>query len=419
LSASPVSVDAALARRERVALAAARTGAAAALIGAFTSPPLTNIGAAAMLIGFSLAPSALPRLRSVLATPLPRAALLLLAVLAMATLWSAVPAAARFAAWWDWRPLLLLIVGLAIFDDEDARRRALLAFIAVAVAGAAYSFWAWVHGYSTVPTHPGMAGIVLRNPVTQGLAFALACFFALMLAMVGRDRAPRRRGLLVAASLFLLANLVFVTSGRSAHLLLLILLTVTALQLLRGWRRLGAVVALPLAATLAISISPMLQTRFGQMIEELHTAQGAQEITSMGIRTVMWRLSWQLAQEKPLLGYGMGGFAPAYEQAVKSSSLTGWAARPTEDPHNQYLQVQLQAGLVGLAAFFWFLLGALRQPAVQPWRTWAGAVLLGFCATSLMSSHFTTFSESHLLMVLLGLLLARPSPASTAAVAAR
>ena len=45
---------AALDRRERTALAASRAGAAAVLIGAFTSPPLANVGAAAMLIGFGL-----------------------------------------------------------------------------------------------------------------------------------------------------------------------------------------------------------------------------------------------------------------------------------------------------------------------------------------------------------------------------
>jgi O-antigen ligase len=402
---------AALDRRERTALAASRAGAAAALIGAFTSPPLANVGAAAMLIGFAVLPSARKRLRAVLATPLARAALLLLAVLAVATLWSDAAPKARFDAWWDWRVLLLLIIALAVFDEPSARRRALFAFIAVAVAGAAYSFWAWAHGYSTVATHFGLAGMVLRNPVTQGMAFALAGFFALMLAIAGRDLAPRWRALLAVAALVLFANLVAVTSGRSAHLLLLILLAWTALQLLRGGQRVAAVAALPLMAAVAVGSSPMLQTRFGQVVEELRAAQASQEITSMGIRMVMWRVSGELVRERPLLGYGMGGFAPAYAQALKETTLTGWAATPTGDPHNQYLLVQLQAGVAGTAAFVWFLVAGFRQRADQPWRTWASAVLLGWCATSLMSSHFTTFSESHLLMVLLGLLLAQAQPA--------
>jgi O-antigen ligase len=396
--------------RERTALAISRAGAAAVLIGAFASPALANVGAAAMLIGIAVLPSAGQRLRAVLATPLARAALLLLAVFAVAMLWSEAAAKARFAAWWDWRVLLLLVIALAVFDEPAARRRALFAFIAAAVAGASYSFWAWGHGYSTVASHFGLPGMVLRNPVTQGMAFAVAGFFAVMLAATGRDLEPRWRVLLAVAALLLFVNLAFVTSGRSAHLVLLILLGWTAFQLLRGRQRVAAVAALPLMAVVAVGSSPMLQMRFGQMVGELRAAQASQELTSMGIRMVMWRISGDLVRERPLAGYGMGGIAPAYERAVKASALTGWAATPTEDPHNQYLQVQLEAGVAGSAAFLWFLFAAFRQRADQPWRTWASALLLGWCASSVMSSHFTTFSESHLLMVLLGLLLAPPRP---------
>jgi putative Mn2+ efflux pump MntP len=39
-------------------------------------------------------------------------------------------------------------------------------------------------------------------------------------------------------------------------------------------------------------------------------------------------------------------------------------------------------------------------------------MLLGWCATSLLSSHFKTFSEGHLLTFFLGVMLARPLPLS-------
>ena len=39
---------------------------------------------------------------------------------------------------------------------------------------------------------------------------------------------------------------------------------------------------------------------------------------------------------------------------------------------------------------------------------WAVGMLLGWCATSLLSSHFKTFSEGHLLALVLGAMLARP-----------
>jgi O-antigen ligase len=301
---------------------------------------------------------------------------------------------------------LLLTVCLVLFDEVAARRRALIAFIAVAVLAAVFSFWTWSQGVYVGPHHPDLPGTVLRNPVTQGMGFAAACFLAVMLALrdPGIDR--RLRFALVAAAVLLAANLVFVTSGRTGHLLLLILLGVAAVQLLSGWRRAAAIAVLPLLAALALSASSVLQTRFGMMVDELRDPLASENISGMGIRVVMWKVSAQMAAEQPLLGYGMGGFPAAYESAIKQSAYTGWAATPTLDPHNQYLLVQLQAGLLGTAAFAWFLLTGFRSRGPDPWRAAGRAMLLGWCASALATSVFTAFAESHLLMPLLGILLA-------------
>lgn len=397
---------AAPATRERRLLALARAAATLALIGALFAPAVANLASLLLLLSVALLPSARTRLRAVLALPLGRATLLLLAVLAVAMLWSEAPLKKRIDAWWDWRPLLLLLCCLAVFDEAAARRRALIAFIAAASLAALYSFWAWMSGVSPAGMDHGLPGIVARNTTTQGMGFAAACFLGLMLALRDEELGRRARGVLVAASLLLLANLVFVSSSRSGHLALLIMLATAAVQFLAGWRRAAAVVALPLLAAAAFAASPMLQTRFGMAVEELRAPLASKEITGMGIRTVMWHVSWQMARERPLLGYGMGGFPAAYERAIKQTQFSGWAATPTVDPHNQYLQVHLQAGIAGSAAFAWFLLCVFRSRGQRPHGAWAPALALAWCAVALATSVFTTFAESHMLMVLLGVLLA-------------
>jgi hypothetical protein len=84
------------------------------------------------------------------------------------------------------------------------------------------------------------------------------------------------------------------------------------------------------------------------------------------------------------------------------------------DPHNQYLQVQLQAGIGGSAAFAWFLVSVFRVRGGRPYGAWAKSLLLGWCAAGLATSVFTTFAESHLLMLLLGMLLPGAGATSTA-----
>lgn len=391
--------------RERRLLAAARWAAVATMIGALVSPIMANLAALILLVSFALLPSARLRLQAALALPLVRAALLVLAVLAVAMLWSEAPLALRLQYWWDWRTLLLLVVCLSIFD-EGARRRALLGLVLVVTVGAAYSYWAWALGFSAVANNHGMTGIVLRNTTTQGMGFAAASFLALMLAFNDRAIDRRLRLLLAAAAVLLACNVAFITSSRSGHLMLLILLTGAAVQMLAGWRRLAAMAVLPLAAALVFSLSPILQTRFGMMVDELRAPLASEQISGMGIRTVMWRVSSQMALERPLLGYGTGGFPAAYESAIKRSSYTGWAATPTVDPHNQYLLVQLQAGILGSVAFAWFLLAGFRSRGPQPWRGAGKALLFAWCAAAFATSVFTSFAESHLFMPLLGILLA-------------
>lgn len=400
--------------REQRLLAIGRVAAVAILVGALISPPLANAAAFVLLLSFALLPSARSRLRAAIEAPAARAALLLLAVLALAMLWSEAPAIQRLRAWWDWRPLLLVVLCLALFDDAKSRRLALIAFVAAASLLALYSFWAWANDVSPAKMDHGLPGIVARNTTTQGMGFAAACYLALMLAIGERQIGRRARALLFAASLLLLANLVFVTSSRSGHLALLLMLAVGAGQFLAGWRRVAVVIALPLAAAAAFALSPMLQQRFGTGIDELRAPLASKEITGMGIRIVMWDVSWTMAKERPLLGYGMGGFPAAYRQAIERSAYQGWAATPTVDPHNQYLQVHLQAGVAGSLAFLWFLLGLFRTRGARPYDAAAKALLVGWCAAALATSLFTTFAEAHLLMVLLVMLLAAPRPGATA-----
>jgi len=78
----------------------------------------------------------------------------------------------------------------------------------------------------------------------------------------------------------------------------------------------------------------------------------------------------------------------------------------TGDPHNQFSQDPGEQGVIGLAAFLFFIFRALTCPAPAPYRQLAVAVLAGWCATSLANSHFSTFVEGRLLFFWIGAMLA-------------
>jgi len=120
---------------------------------------------------------------------------------------------------------------------------------------------------------------------------------------------------------------------------------------------------------------------------------------------VIWSTTRELIARRPLLGYGVGGFAPAYAQLVHQN-YTGWQAAEAKDTHNQYLHVMVEAGIPGVLAFLFFLAGVVRQWAPSPYRATALALFGAWLLTSLANSHFQTFAEAHLIGLVLGMLLA-------------
>lgn len=400
--------------REARALAWARSGAIVAFVGAFVSPPLANLGALMLLAGFAWLPSAGDRLRRVLREPLPRAALLLLAVLALATTWSSVPWSDRVRYVVDWRTLLVMILCLAVFDSHAWKQRFVLVAVPVALLGAAAAWTTWLLDYRVFPIHP--AGTFLRNGVTQGLAFAVCALLAAVVALTERALERRLRLALLAAAALLVASLLFVTASRSAQVGLFIMALVTSFALLRGRARIIAVVLLPVGFVLAVLIAPMAKERFALGWDELQSEGRLDRVTSMGVRATAWRITARMIEERPLLGFGTGSFATEYAARARRTQ-DGWRAGAVEDPHSQYLSLQVQAGVLGTLAFAWFLLAVVRQKAPPPYRACSIAILASWAATSLASSHFETFNEGHMIALLLGVLLAQedqPSARSTA-----
>ncbi len=385
--------------RTSVTLAIARGAVAIALCGTGFSPPVTNVGLFLALLAFVALPDVVARMRVVLQQPVARAALVLFGVLALAMLWADAPWALRLHTLNGWRPVLLMLLVLALFSTWESKARLAAAYVGFGVFGALVSFYSW--HFKVTLLESGPLGTALRNPSTQSMVFVAAFTLALALAMVK----PKTRWLWASAAAALFLNLLFVTTGRSGQMAVALVAITLTLTLVQGRTRLGLLAALPVVAAVVVALSPVVQQRFGLGWREMQSVQESPENNSMGMRVVMWRNTVQVIRASPWVGHGTGGFDAAYAMRIESNDGS-WRSLPTSDPHNQYLYVWACAGLLGLAAFVGFLVAAARQPAARPWKQTALALLLAWSATSLFSSHFQTFSEGHLLLLLLGVLLA-------------
>ncbi len=400
--------------RERRALLWARTGIIMAFLLLLVRPGLGHLGLAIFVIGLIQLPSLGQRLRSVLADPLPRAALLLLAVLALATTWSSAPWSERIYQLWHWRVLLLMILCLAVFDSRQWKLRLIVVIVVAGLIAAAVAGVTWAMDWRIYKVHP--AGTVLREGVAQGLFFGMGAYLAAVAAWRLESLTRRQRIALTVASVVLTAALFNFSAGRSAQIAFFVASFTTILLLLRGKSRALAIAGMTTVFAVALLASPMARERLERGLNEFRTEASAAQSSSIGVRVEIWRIGAELVAERPWFGYGTGAFQGEYAKLAPRIS-SGWRADPKDDAHNQYLSIQVQAGLLGTLAFAVFLLSVWRQPTPMPYWVCGVAIMCGWAAVGLFFSAFEDFNEGHMVAILLGCLMARendqPAPASS------
>lgn len=406
----------ALRPRDSRLLRAARWMAILVLAGVMVSPPIAVIGQAGLVVLFVLSTELRSRFARAARQPLGAAALVLLLVIAAGVPFSAVGPAEAARTLWGWRKLLMVPVGLALFDTRTAKLQLLRAFVSACAALALLSYVAFFAKIS-FPIPDPTPGIVSRNHSTQGAVFCLGAFGAAAVAVYGFGLSRRVRIAHAGIAAFIVSNIMLVTTGRTGYLVLL----VCAVALAGGWAldrgfslRTAFVAALAASALLLSALLTVPASRQGidRAVSEMQTYRQETQITSMGIRVVFWRNTLQLLRERPILGWGTGSFEAAYRTRVQG--VPGVAGTVTRDPHNQYLAIATENGLLGLAALLAFIASAAWQRPARPFAVLGLGALAAWCATSLANSHFATFGEGTLLYAWLGAMLARerePPPA--------
>ena len=103
----------------------------------------------------------------------------------------------------------------------------------------------------------------------------------------------------------------------------------------------------------------------GTDTSELHEAARRRDI---------WRASWRMFKQHPIVGAGLGGYwaeVPSFHEG--SGVLT------PQQAHNDYLEVLASGGLVGAAILVWFAVALIKQTRrnIQASEGFQRAVSLG------------------------------------------
>lgn len=321
------------------------------------STALDNVLLALLLI-FGLVKYRRDVLRIGYRNPVAQAALLLFGMLLIATFYGAAPLDEAFDTLGKYLDLAMIPLYIAVMRENQSGDSALNGFLLAMLLTLILSYLVGIGVLGIQPwmeMHSSVASpAIFRHQLTQNTFMALAIFFALL-----RMRAAT--GLLWRAAwgafaLLGIFNVLFMVQGRTGYVTLSILLGWFAWTTLAknlnargkpvGWRHAMAVtLAMALLVSGVYFFSARLQERVNLIVSDLKSWDPqTRSNTSVGIRMQFYYNTLQIIRQNPALGVGTGGLTPAYAQQDKNFDT--WQVR---NPHNEYLMVAVQTGIVGLA----------------------------------------------------------------------
>ena len=331
------------------------------------------------------------RLRRITANPVAVASLLLFAWLLLGTLWGAGTLGDRALSIKKYADLLLIPLLISMAIDAQERNRALLALAASLVVTLLLSLslsMGFILPTSGVlncdPSNP----CVFKKHTTHNVLMAFGALLFAVLAWISPDRRVRWGWGVVSV---LAASNVLMVHGRTGYVVLAGL-AILAFHMTFGWRGiLAAIVALSISFSTAYQISSSFHERVNLAVSGVMQWNPTVAVTNDPIG---WRLEYfyhtaEIIQDHPLIGVGTGGFVHAYRARTEHAGLD-----VPPHPHNQYLFILAQVGIVGLGLLIWLFVQQWRSTSLADDAT-HGLLAKGLVVTIAVGSFFNPFLVDH------------------------
>lgn len=317
----------------------------------------------------------------------------------LATSWGDAPVGDRLHEVISWRKLLLFPVVLAL--GTDSFRKHML--VTISLTGVSFAVTVWL-----ISVGIGWHGLypLMRSDVVQTIYFALSALSLTVLLAVYGDSMHRFGKIAILIAISFLLVTVLNSTGRSGYLFLLVGCCCFSIFIIKTNRLIWIpAIVLSLLGCLVLFEAPFKEIKLG--IDEVNAVIDPTqdpEISSMGVRVVMWDHTIQMIKNKPFLGSGAGSFEVDYKKVAESRSF-GWRAERSSDPHQQYLHVAAEYGLVGLVLLGLFLMSLVYRVDLNWFTLFGFSVLAGFCATSFFNGHLSSLVEGRMFWILVPLYL--------------
>ncbi|MEO5658879.1 MAG: O-antigen ligase family protein [Polaromonas sp.] len=339
----------------------------------------------------------------------PIAVLLAFFAFALSLFWSVAPQAEALGSLAKYGKLILIVLMVFLIRDRREASYALGAFV-VAQTFLLGSSWL-LFAHLPVPWATSLMALneyaVFSSYLDQGImsaVFAGICWHL-------RDYFPGQFGRLLAIFLAVLAlaNVFFVLSGRTGHMVAIALVS-TAIMWELPKRFRAVVILLPFLLALGLFFSSTKVRDRLTLVKTEVQAYSTQAVptTSSAARLNLWRRAIQTIEQHPLSGSGVGSWSSEFNRLSREQNPAHINIDSNGNPHQEYLLWGVQLGIPGILLFFMLMLSVLQDTMKmdKPHARATQSTLLALAIACLFNSSIYDAQIGDFFCILIGLLLA-------------
>lgn len=306
------------------------------------------------------------------------------------------------------RFLFLLIVFLLLKDRKEWCERVLFAFFISTTLLTLVCIGIHFEIPFFPPIREGQGAILSKSHIAQG--FLLGCHIVIAIRyMIFSEHIELRMLSAITATLAFVVT-VFMTYGRTGYLCVVFAFALAAAFFFWQKRNKWAILfsGLLVLGILMVAVSGHVQSRWENAMTDVTQFEHGKMNTSMGLRFYYWRTSINIIKDNPVVGVGCGSLKDVvcnYAQGTPNEDGTCFAFT---NPHQDYLYVLVQFGLVGFLLWMAFFYGIwkefLRSTLKDKWTIWGVTGL--YLAGGFFNSFSRDITEGTTFVILIAVLLA-------------
>ena len=292
----------------------------------------------------------------------PYAVLVAVFAFAISLLWTVAPQADALGSLAKYGKLITIVLMLGLIRSQREAQFALASFILAQAFLLASSWMLFFH--LPVPWATSNMALlqfaVFSSYLDQGIMGAVLAALCWHLRSLAPGRFGPHVAVVIAAAA--IANVLFVLSGRSGHVVAIAMLSLAIMwELPRRLRLVALAVPFLLVLILFFSSTKVRERLMMVKTEVASYSTQVQPTTSSGIRLGFWRRAVQIIAENPVAGAGVGAWSTEYNRLQRSQNPAHVDIAGNGNPHQEYLLWGVQLGIPGMALFCALLLAGLRD----------------------------------------------------------